>query len=263
MGIMATATVTAIPVIPGLQSPFAVLDMNMSNTTYNALPRIHSDIRASQAHIKRLEAIVAGYNLRHKLGFHLLHKHEDIPNGQINLEMNLKNVAGKWIRPVSIDSLDLSEIHGAIFKFIPGENILVPYEFARGPSPVLMSDVVNNDCIKDVLGYITANGLADSIGLEFQGTVKHGHHVESAAEIEVGKYGTIMLPKSMVNAVELIATSWPDISQPYDPGAEPAPGTHWAPVKVGTKETHRVFVDQVENEDELLNTLALQGVIKI
>jgi hypothetical protein len=107
--------------------------------------------------------------------------------------------------------------------------------FARGPSPVLMSDVVNNDCIKDVLGYITANGLADSIALEFWGTVKHDHHMESAAEIEVGKYGTTVLPKSMANAVELIATSWPDISQPYDPDAGPAPGTHWGPSEGGSQ----------------------------
>ena len=79
-----------------------------------------------------------------------------------------------------------------------------------GPSPVPMSDVVNNDCIKAVLSYITANGLVNSIALEFLEPVKHNHHMESAAEIEVGKYETIVLPKSMVNAVELIAPSWPD-----------------------------------------------------
>lgn len=64
-------------------------------------------------------------------------------------------------------------------------------------------------------------------------------------------------------AVEFIATGWPDISQPSDPDSEPAPGTHWAPAKVGTEETHKVFVDQVKNENELLNALALHGVIRL
>ncbi|KAH7115586.1 hypothetical protein EDB81DRAFT_919356 [Dactylonectria macrodidyma] len=256
---IASATATAMPAIPGLQSPLTVDDMDISNITYNELPRIHSDMGVSQEHVKMLETIIAQYNLREKLGIRLLHKHEDIPNGQINLETKLKTVAGKWIRPVSIDSLDLSEIHGVVFKFVLGENILVPYEFARGPSPVSMSDVVNNNCVKDILGYITTYGLVNVIALEFLEPVKDGQPVESAAKVEVGKYGAIVLPKSMVNATELIATSWPDISQPYNHDAEPDPGAHWAPVVV-TKETHRLFVDQVEDENELLVNLALQGV---
>jgi hypothetical protein len=93
--------------------------------------------------------------------------------------------------------------------------------------------------------------------------VKDGQPKESAVEVEMDKYGTIVLPKSMVNAMKLITTGWPNISQPYDPDGEPDPGTHWARAKEGTKETHKVFVDQVENEEELLDNLVLQGVFKV
>lgn len=49
----------------------------------------------------------------------------------------------------------------------------------------------------------------------------------------------------------------------HDSDGQPDPGTHWAKAKVGSKGTHKVFVDQVENEKELLDKLVLQGVIKI
>lgn len=122
---------------------------------------------------------------------------------------------------------------------------------------------VLDDCVKDILGYITTNSLVNRIALGFLEPVEDGQPMEPGAEVEIGKYGTVVLPKSVVNSKELVATGWPDISQPFDPDAEPAPGTHWAPVKVGTKETHRVFVDQVENEEELLYELALHEVVKI
>ncbi|CAH0023442.1 unnamed protein product [Clonostachys rhizophaga] len=183
---MTAATVIAMPSIPGIQSPFTVGDMDMSNTTYNGLPRIHSDTSVSHDHVKKLETIIAQYNLREKLGIHLLHNHEDIPNGQINLETKLKTIP-----------------------------------------------------------------------------VQDGQAMESAAEVEVGKYGTIVLPKSMVDAAELAATRWPNTSQPYGPDAKPVPGTHWAKVKVRTEETHRVFVDQVENENQLLDKLVRPGVIEV
>jgi hypothetical protein len=228
---------------------------------YNGLPRIHSSMRISLDHVKKLEAIITQYNLREKLGIHLLHKHDDIANGHINLETELETIPGKWVKPVPIDSLNLNQIHGVIFKFTPESNILVPYEFAMGPSPISTNNIVD-DCVRDICGYIATHSLANTTALEFLEPVKGGQPIESVAEFETGN-GTIIVPKSMVRAVELVATGWPNISQPFDPDAEPAPGTHWAPVKVGTKETHRVFVDQVENETELLDKLARQGVLKV
>ncbi|KAL6364211.1 hypothetical protein LRP88_02127 [Fusarium phalaenopsidis] len=172
----------------------------------------------------------------------------------------MQTIAGKWVRPTSIGSLDLGKIHGVVFKFVPEENILIPYRFAIGPSPVARSNMVES-CIKAILGYIAGNGLANVIALELLDPVNDGQSMEPAAEVEVSKYGIVILPKAMVDAVEFIPTGWPDVTLNYDPDSQSAASTHWARVFEGTKETHRVYVDQVENEKELLDKLALQGVL--
>lgn len=83
--------------------------------------------------------------------------------------------------------------------------------------------------------------------------------MKCTAEVEVGKYGTMVLPKSMMNGGEFIFTGWPDTNQPGDPDG-PGPNEHWNKVKVGDKETHRVWVSQVKNETELLDELVRQEI---
>ncbi|MCJ1467578.1 hypothetical protein MMC07_006203 [Pseudocyphellaria aurata] len=139
---------------------------------------------------------------------------------------------------------------------------LDPYEFGEGPSPVSLCDI-DNDCIKEAADYVNKNNLVNVIALELLDSEKDGQLKECTAEVEIGKHGTIVLPKSMMNGGKLIPTGWPDINQPFDPDGEPDPGTHWAEAKVGDKVTHKVFVDQVENEQELLEELVRQGIITV
>src|ERR1700722_12571612 len=169
-------------------------------------------MHVSQDHIKNLLAMIARYRLREKLGIHLLHKHEPISKGQVKLETKLETMTGKWIKPIPMDSLDLNNIHGVVFKFVAGEHRLVPYEFGEGPSPVSMSDVVNNNCIEEFAYYITKNNLVNVIALQFLDSVKDGQPKECTAEVKVGKYRTIVLPKSIMNGREFIPTGWPDTS---------------------------------------------------
>ncbi|KAF2105236.1 hypothetical protein BDV96DRAFT_617892 [Lophiotrema nucula] len=243
--------------------------MNKSNATYNGLPRISSDMHVSQYHIKNLLAIPAKHGLREKIGIHLLHKHDDIPKEQVKLETKLKTKPGKWTKPIPIDSLDLKNIHPVVLKFVlesvTGELRLHldPYEFGDGPSPVSPCDVDDNNCIKEVADYITRNNLVDVIALEFLHSVKDAQPRECTAEVEVGKYGTIVLPKPMMKSGKLIPTSWPNTSQPFDPDGQPDPGTHWVEAKVKDKVTHKVFVDQIENETDLLDELVRQGIIRV
>ncbi|EEQ30018.1 hypothetical protein McanCB56680_001047 [Microsporum canis] len=122
-------------------------------------------MKISQAHVKNLVTTITQYGLGKKLGIHLLHKHEPLPDGQVKLEMKIESAPGKWIKPTLIDSLDLSNIHGVTFKVVPGENRLVSYEFGEGPSPVSNSDVVNSNCVKDFISYVTKHDLVDAIAL--------------------------------------------------------------------------------------------------
>ena len=68
------------------------------------------------------------------------------------------------------------------------------------------------------------------------------------------------MPKPIVNSRNLIPTGWPDVSQPFDPDGQPNPSTYWVKVS-GPVESHKVFVDQVGNEQELMDGLVSQGII--
>ena len=112
-----------------------------------------------------------------------------------------------------IDSLDLNNVHPVVFRFVfefgAGELSLRldPYEFGEGPSPVSISDVDNNTCMEEVADYIANNNLVDVVALQFLDPGKDSQQPkESTAEIEVGKYGTIVLPKSMMIGGKLMPT---------------------------------------------------------
>jgi hypothetical protein len=227
-------------------------------------------MHVSPDHVKTLLAIIAKSGLREKLGIHLLHRHESIPEGQIKLETKLQTLPGKWVKPVSIESLDLSAIHPVVFTivsdFIAGALCfrLDPYEFGEGPSPVSVNDLVDNNCIEEFVNYITKHGLVDVIALEVLDSGDGKQPDEPTAEIEVGEYGTIILPKSMINGGELIPTGWPNIIQPYDPDGEPPAGQHWNKATSSTGAvTHKVHVDQIENEKGLLDELVRKEIIRI
>jgi hypothetical protein len=226
-----------------------------------------------QDHVKNLLAIFVRHGLREKIGIHLLHKHDDISKDQVKLETKLKTKSGKWIKPVSIDSLDPNNIHPVVFKFVfsfvDGELRLRldPYEFSEGPSPISVCDVDNNNCIEEVADYIMENNLADVIALQFLDSAKDAQHSkEPTVEVEVGKYGTVVLPMFMfmMNGGKLIPTGWPHTSRPYDPEGEPPPGEHWNEAKSSTGAlTHKVHVDLIENEIGLLGELVHQGIIRV
>ncbi|KAE9964643.1 hypothetical protein EG328_004444 [Venturia inaequalis] len=266
---MAAVAVTAVRPIPGVHLPLTRDHLNKSNTTYNAIPRISSDMHINQDHVKILLGIFVKHGVREKIGIHRLHKHDDILEKQVKLETKLKTKPGKWIKPVSIDSLNLNAIHPVVFKFVSvfsaGELFLRldPYEFAEGPSPVSIYDVDNSSCMEEVGEYITKNNLADVIALKFLDPDEDSRQLkESTAEIEVGKYGTIVLPTSMMIGGKLIPTGWPDSKQPYDPEGDAPPGEHWNEAKSSTGAiTHKVHVDSIENERELLDELVRQGII--
>ena len=209
----------------------------------------------SQDHINNLVALFARHDMLGKLDFLLLHKHDSILDGQVKLETKLETVPdGKWIKPTSINSLDLNDIHGTVFNFVPGENCLVPYEFGKGPSP---RSNIDNNAVKGFIDYITKHDLVGKIALQVSEAVKDGGPKERTAEVELGeKNGTVVLPVSMFKAPDFIPTGWPD---PEGPG----PNEYWQKQVVKDKETHRVFVDQIENETGLLDELVRQGIIRV
>ena len=113
--------------------------------------------------------------------------------------------------------------------------------------------------IEEFTGYLIKNNLSDMFALEVVHPTEGGQPSECTAEVEVDKLGTVVLPKSMVNAKDFLRTGWPGPLQPDD--SEPPPGQTWAK-KVD--ESHKVFINRrIRNAGELVVELVRQGVIKV
>jgi len=76
---------------------------------------------------RRLADIIAGYNQFGRFSFHLVHQYDPIANKTVGPESDLVVVSGKWNKATSIDSLNLCNILGAVFKFAPERNRLIPF----------------------------------------------------------------------------------------------------------------------------------------
>jgi hypothetical protein len=89
------------------------------------------------------------------------------------LKAALKNVSGKWMKPVQLNSLDLNNIHRIVFKLDPKEKCLVSYKFAKRPVPVSKSSIVDNDFVDNLASFINnfvnyiKKNLTNMIGLQF------------------------------------------------------------------------------------------------
>jgi hypothetical protein len=170
----------------------------------------------------------------------------------------LECLPGKWNKATLIDSLDLTKIYPVVIKFLPELNRLVPFEFGEGPSPVSATDV-NGDFIQEFIGYLIQHNLSNVIALEVVHPVEEHQNIECTAEIEVDKLGTVVLPQSMVKALEFIPTGWPGPLQPSE--GDPPAGQSWAP---RVNESHKVFINKpIITAKELMDELVCQGVIMV
>lgn len=95
-----------------------------------------------------------------------------------------------------------------VFEFVIGELYLHlnPYKFGKGPSPVSLYNI-DNDYIKEAADYINRNNLVNAIVLKLLDFARDEQPKESTAEVEVGKYRTIILPKSIIIGGKLIPTN--------------------------------------------------------
>jgi hypothetical protein len=213
---------------------------------------------------KALVRMIVDHNMVGKLAVHLLHSHEPLKPGEVKLENKLETAPGKWMRHVPAASLDPASLHGLAFKIKlkGGENetlCLIPYKFAKGPSPVAKDDKKVLDCMMVLANYIIQRGLADVLALQF--VERDGLAAIPTAEIEVGGLGTITLPQSMQKIGKLVPVSWPNPADPTAHPDGPGPGEHWnQSTKPDGTTTHKVHVDNVKTEEGVLESLAKMGI---
>jgi len=259
---MATVDVMTVMLIPGLHRPFTADDMTKSTITYNENPRIDADMNVDMIHVKALLGIVDRHDQHGKFGFHLVHRHDPIPDGTVRLESSLVVVPGKWNRATPTKSLDLNNMHPVVIKYFPGKEELIPYELAEGPSPVAMTAKVDA-FVKDFTGYLAEHNLSEKFALEVVDPAKAGQPVGCNAELEVVDVGTVVLPVSMMVSKDFtIATGWPSLLQPADgEGDDPPAGTYYLKTDHGT---HKVIPKANSMTAEgLIAELVSQGHIKV
>jgi hypothetical protein len=229
-----------------------------------SLPRIGTDLKVPDEDRQALVRMIIDHNMVGKLAVHLLHSHEPLKPSEIKLENKLETVPGKWMRPVLATSVDPASIHGLAFKIEldGGENetfCLIPYEFAKGPSPVSKEDQKVLDCMIELANYIIQRGLANVLALQF--VEQDGLAAIPTAEIEVDGLGTITLPQSMQKIGTLVPVSWPNPTNPTAHPDGPGPGEHWnSSTKPDGTKTHKVHVNSLETEGEVLQNLAELGL---
>ncbi|KID60225.1 hypothetical protein MAN_10095, partial [Metarhizium hybridum] len=267
---MATSSSMSMGPVPSVHRHLTNADLDLASLTATGLPRIHKNLKVPDGHLDALTTIIKNYDMVGKVAVHLLHSHEPLGKGEIKLENKLETAPGKWMRPVSADSLDPASLHGLAFKIdhSDDENTafnLVPYEFVKGQSPV-KGDGIALECMAELAKYIVQKGLVDVLALQFI----DGDDLSAGptAEVEVEGLGTITLPQSMQKIGSLVPVSWPGpIVDPASQLSTPPAGQHWneATKPDGTK-THKVHVDNVDNVDNeggVLKILADQGTINL
>ena len=88
-----------------------------------------------------------------------------------------------WTKPTAIESPDASKRHATLFKV--GQDGSVPFEFAKGPSPLDVTKIPDA-FLAFLAAYIAKHELANLIILEVGEFIKRaGVDSNSGAEIEV------------------------------------------------------------------------------
>ncbi|KAK1992432.1 hypothetical protein LX36DRAFT_662416 [Colletotrichum falcatum] len=224
---------------------------------YNHLPRIHEHMQSDRVHVAELLRLIENHGYHKKLGLHLLHKHEDIADGTIRLESDLGVVSGSWNRATPIDSIDVGSIHATAFRYMPEENRLVPFEFAKGSQSIMLNEK-DLPFLVEFASYLKEHSLADALALEVAPHEAGSSSREGTTEIEIGGAGTVVLSISMVNNKSFLPTGWFCLDHLDD--SEPPKGQTWSKMTNGS---HKVFNNNsVGTPVDLVQELTHEGVIK-
>lgn len=241
---------------------------------YNALPNIRDQPALQDEHVihvKALLEIIQDYGMAKVFGIHSLHSHGALPVGTVRLESGMGN-GFTWTKPTAVEKLDIANVHTTFFKF--GDESVVPFEFAEGPSPIDVSKIPA-EFISNIGSYLVEHDLTNVIALEVGNFAKgDGVDAKPTAELEI-QWGqdihfTVVVPTAILKpgAGELIGTGWtvPVAGAPgaIKPDGEPDPGTHWLKVE-RPKYTHKVYVGSTEpvTPELLVQKLGEQGIIVV
>ncbi|KXJ89676.1 hypothetical protein Micbo1qcDRAFT_212099 [Microdochium bolleyi] len=245
--------------IPGLGLSLKQQDLDLASLAYNALPAIEEQARLQGSkHVRALLRIIDSHDMGNVFGIHSLHRHDKVPEKTIRLEADVPGVPNmKWNRATAIDKALLTgdNMHATFFK-VEGDS-LVAFEFAEGASPLNGKDV---PCqfIADMVRYLTEHTLTNVIAIEVGDYSKvRGTDTVASGELEVvwgptQERFTVVVPLDHIveGAVNPVLTGWNVKDGTLENvDADPPAGQVWAEAVVGTKKTHKVFINKSHGDE--------------
>jgi hypothetical protein len=127
------------------------------------------------------------HDVHDTLDVHLVHRHLDLEVDVMMIDTNVAGFSACWNKLIKMIDVDLTSIHGHIFKLVDDEHFVV-YEFEKG--------VVNNlspcsvDFFVEFARYLLAEGLQDIIELQIR-----DESADDMIEFDLIDYGTVMIKK--------------------------------------------------------------------
>ncbi|EXA30779.1 hypothetical protein FOVG_17878 [Fusarium oxysporum f. sp. pisi HDV247] len=238
--------------IPGLHVTPTLDDLRDSAQCWNSLPESRDQPHVPSQHFSMLAGILERHGMKKMLSFHLIHRHDPIDDGKVMTTSNLNILIGKWIRPMDIHDLDLTNTHGYLFK-LGSDGHPRAYKYREGPLPDLAG--VSPDFLYELNRYLQDNQLNDLLALGVTDSM------EGLVEFDLGRNGTVLLKQEQANygrlikETEFVYHEGGDGSRQLKGNAQHAETT--------TPGVHKVFIDgKLENEAELVKALHEQGLIR-
>lgn len=238
--------------IPGLNKALKVEDLEKSRVLYNTLPDDSQQPKILESHIDNLAALFVRNCADGLLGIHLVHAHFSIPKNTAILGANYNEPYCRWARTTTIQTMDLSNVHGHIFVLT--DHGFHPYEYQAGPAPDLSG--VNSAFLPELTDYLNTNNLSALVGLQIidQNTA---HMLEL-----ILPQGTVMLDVSNLNGcVPTRRTGWKFEVENGEPRVCQANETHGR-----TATTHEIYNKgdphpRLEDFQDLKNALGEAGIM--
>ncbi|KAJ2891806.1 hypothetical protein MKZ38_010719 [Zalerion maritima] len=114
--------------------------------------------------VDNIQRLIEIFGVQNKFCFHLLHGHAELEQGTVMHGQKMSGLEACWVRPMPIDRVDPSNMHGHIFVLDPATRSFRPYEFREG-APAPMTDKDNAFVMAFQL-YLSSHDLANKLGLE-------------------------------------------------------------------------------------------------
>ncbi|PCD38659.1 hypothetical protein AU210_007126 [Fusarium oxysporum f. sp. radicis-cucumerinum] len=230
--------------IPGLHVTPTLDDLRDSAQCWNSLPESRDQPDVPGQHFSILAEILERHGMKKMLSFHLIHRHDLIDDGKVMMASNLNILAGKWIRPMDIDDLDLNNTHGYLFK-LGSDGSPRAYKYREGPLPHLAG--VSPDFLSELNRYFQGNQLSDLLALGVTDSM------EGLVEFDLGHNGTVQLKQEQANYGKLVKETGFVYYEGEDGIRQLKGNEQHAETTTGP---HKVFWDgKLENEAELVKAL--------